>query len=225
VRIRLKGIVTLNDSNYVTWSLQARLYLQSKELYTIAITADTPAPANANYDQWLTANAKAHSLLTRTIDATHMSLYGTKDNAKLVWDALKDRYGTPNEVEKLLIMKKLTSVSMSASQSIASYLTHVKNLVEECRIAGRMVADRELVFHTLNGINRPEFQQLVNILRCDDAITFSKLERILTQNEARAQPAAELFTWGHQAQTSNTPRQSKRKTKQAENRATTCGDV
>jgi transposase InsO family protein len=97
---------------------------------------------------------------------------------------------------------------MSSNQSIRAYLTLVKTIVEECRLAGRDVTDAELVFHTLNGIRRQEFKHMVNVLRCDDAVNFAKIERILTQQEAREQPIMEPFTWGHQAQTPGPSRQT-----------------
>src|SRR5207253_1973913 len=142
-----KGITILSDgATYNLWAHNIRIYLTSKGVYKKAIVQDAPA-ADATADvkaAWETADAKAHSILCRTMTQQLNALYANKNSAKSLWDALKDRYAKEDVKQQLLAFDDLSRVTLKTGQTLSSYCTECQSLYERCITLGRAITDAEL---------------------------------------------------------------------------------
>jgi 2-phosphoglycerate kinase len=68
-----------------------------------------------------------------------------KLTAKEMWDALTNLYKNKNENRKMALRNKLHSTTMSKGESVASYLTGLRQVKDELAVVGEIIPDSKLV--------------------------------------------------------------------------------
>ena len=61
-------------------------------------------------------------------------------------------YQTSNENRKMVLREKLKSINMVKDEEMATYLTHITQVIYELVAVGERAEDRELVRQALNGV-------------------------------------------------------------------------
>jgi hypothetical protein len=77
-----------------------------------------------------------------------------KLTAKEMWDALINLYKNKNENRKMALRDKIHITRMAKGESVASYLTRLRQVKDELAVVGEIIPDSELVRIALNGFTK-----------------------------------------------------------------------
>jgi 2-phosphoglycerate kinase len=77
-----------------------------------------------------------------------------KNKSKEMWHALKKLYENKDKIRKMALRDKLLSTRMDKGESVASYLTWMRQVKDELRVVGEIVTDSEFVHIALKGFTK-----------------------------------------------------------------------
>ena len=105
--------------------------------------------------------------------------------SKETWEVLKDLYETTNSNRILFLEINLLSMKMETNETITTYVSRIKDLVDQLSAIGDKVSDTDMVTIALKGLIK-DYQYFVSSLggRAKPP-TFVELTGILLQEEER----------------------------------------
>ena len=75
-----------------------------------------------------------------------------KRTTKRMFDILKELFENSNVNRALALKQQLSNIKMTRTDSVASYFIKITELKDQLGTIGEVVADREIVMMTLNGL-------------------------------------------------------------------------
>ena len=180
----------LDRDNYKDWSFNMRKSLQARGLWDhVDGTSTRPrdAPENANsaekayseaaQREWDIRNTKVTGYIREAVTAGCLRVVRDLDyiNPKLIWDTLKEHYGTLNEEAKNRLISKFYSAQKQKDQSIADYVNHlqrIQNSINEANLAAgvQFITHQTLCSRLLESVGE-EFEPVTRNMRGDKTIT------------------------------------------------------
>ncbi|GFU99805.1 RBR-type E3 ubiquitin transferase [Trichonephila clavipes] len=123
-------IPDLNGTNYFIWELKMKAALSLKRLAPL-ILEDKPE------------------------DLTHEQAlqFAAEDNAKVLWDKIRATYMGEGEDRKIDAGNELKNIRMKNGETVADYIARARGISTKCHSLGLDVSPRELVYHTVRGLN------------------------------------------------------------------------
>ena len=87
---------TLNEDNYLDWSVKLKTYLMAQDLWEIVeSTSEPPAPENeAAFKAWNQTNAMALHVIQMTCEPDTFSNIREISSARVAWHTLAEKYKT-----------------------------------------------------------------------------------------------------------------------------------
>ncbi|KAH7565179.1 hypothetical protein JRO89_XS09G0155200 [Xanthoceras sorbifolium] len=79
------------------------------------------------------------------------------------WNRLTKYYANSSSSRSMRLIEQLISISRG-TQPVANYLATVRSLADQLAMIGELVPNRNLVMHTLNGLDS-EFKELSTVVR------------------------------------------------------------
>jgi len=118
----------LDESNYHSWSRSMKRVLLSKNKYKF-VNGDISKPTrdDENYEAWERCNVMVVSWITRTLTTqiTQSTVY--IDNAKELWEDLKERFSKSNHFCASDLLQEINYVKQG-ERNITDYFTNSKIL-------------------------------------------------------------------------------------------------
>ena len=143
----------LDVDNYATWRTRMKFLLISKGLWS-AVTDDD---ANVDNDQ------KALALIGLYVKEHHLPLMERCDTAKQAWQQLEAVYQAKSNARKLQLRKELSQLKMGPGEPLTKYVGRARDIQDQLRAAGHMVADQEVAWAVLAGLPA-HFDTVVTVL-------------------------------------------------------------
>ncbi|KMT14071.1 hypothetical protein BVRB_4g078970 [Beta vulgaris subsp. vulgaris] len=120
--------VLLTVDNYEEWSRSIRNNLRSKsKLGFVDGTISKPAATSPDYRQWGIVNSTLVAWIFNTIDSSIRSTIIIPDDAKILWDDLRDRYSLGNG-PRILEIKNAIADCKQRGRSVAIYYGELNKL-------------------------------------------------------------------------------------------------
>ncbi|KAH0725709.1 hypothetical protein KY284_001574 [Solanum tuberosum] len=152
---------------------------QESQLLSINASAQAPIKLTpSNYQDQLIRSALVASLSSEVVP-----LVLSADTSFDVWTTLHNTYARPSRA-RLLGLKESLSQATKGTQSMSSYLQHIKQLVTTLNSAGATLTMDDITLHVIHGLS-PKYRGICDSLRTRDSpITFDELHEKLCDYEA-----------------------------------------
>ncbi|KAH0638936.1 hypothetical protein KY285_035522 [Solanum tuberosum] len=123
------------------------------------------------------------SALVASLSSEVVPLVLSADTSFDVWTTLHNTYARPSRA-RLLGLNESLSQATKGTQSMSSYLQHIKQLVTTLNSAGATLTMDDITLHVIHGLS-PEYRGICDSLRTRDSpITFDELHEKLCDYEA-----------------------------------------
>jgi len=121
----------LDKSNYHSWSWSMKRALLSKNKYKF-VNGDIAKPTrdDENYEAWERCNVMVVSWITRTLTTQIAQNTVYINNAKELWEDLKERFSKSNHFRAYDLLQEINSVKQG-ERTITDYFINSKILCEE----------------------------------------------------------------------------------------------
>jgi hypothetical protein len=170
-------IPQLGGDNWSVWKAKFCALLEYKGLYVAIEKPETVEGRKAS------GQAKALMIL-HTQDAYVKLIVGERTAAQ-AWKKLEDNFEKKSNARVIQLRKKLTGMKLGGGQSIAEYLSEIRELKVDLEAAGQTVTDTELVVFALNGLPK-EYATLVEFLELGDSdLSLDEIQPKLMQREQK----------------------------------------
>ncbi|KAH0780739.1 hypothetical protein KY290_000337 [Solanum tuberosum] len=132
---------------------------------------------------WNRQDQLIRSALVASLSSEVVPLVLSADTSFDVWTTLHNTYARPSRA-RLLGLKESLSQATKGTQSMSSYLQHIKQLVTTLNSAGATLTMDDITLHVIHGLS-PEYRGICDSLRTRDSpITFDELHEKLCDYEA-----------------------------------------
>ena len=99
--------VLLNEFNYLPWSQAVSLALGGRsKLGYINGNIEPPALTSLTYDAWLCNDQLVMSWVLNSMEPKLSELFSYSDSSHLLWEAIKEMYGSQNNAARVFQLKK-----------------------------------------------------------------------------------------------------------------------
>ena len=170
-------IPQLGGDNWSVWKAKFWALLEYKGLNVAIEQPDSVEGKKAS------GQAKALMIL-HTQDAYVKLIVGERTAAK-AWKKLEENFEKKSNARVIQLRKKLASMKLTGGQSIAEYLSEIREVKVDLEAAGQSVTDTELVVFALNGLPS-EYATLVEFLEMgESALTLDDIQPKLMQREQK----------------------------------------
>jgi hypothetical protein len=143
---RLEGI-----SNYLQWKVRIAVVLRENKLWVFLSTTMTMSSSNPiALDLHEVIEARAQRIILDGVKHHLIPHLAEKLTAKEMWDALINLY----ENRKMALRDKLHSTRMAKGESVASYLTELRQVKDELAAVGEIIPDLKLVRIPIKGFTK-----------------------------------------------------------------------
>nr|CAD1822688.1 unnamed protein product [Ananas comosus var. bracteatus] len=188
---------SLTGSNYSTWARAMKNALQAKnKLGFVDGTLKKPDTSAPEASHWTICNSMVIAWIFNSLDKSLQGSVAYAEDAKAMWDDLKDRFSQGN-APRVFPLKIELSLLRQEGLSVASYYTKLKTLWDElddysgtpactCAAARDYVKKKETekLYQFLMGLNAETFGTVRSqILNSDPLPTLSKAYSMVTQEE------------------------------------------
>jgi hypothetical protein len=147
---RLEGI-----SNYLQWKVRIATVLRENKLWAfVSTTVTVPSLDPIALDLHEVKEARAQRIILDGVKDHPIPHLAEKLTAKEMWDALINLYENKNENMKMALRDKLHNTRMAKGESVASYLTRLRQVKDELAAVGEIIPDSELVRIALKGFTK-----------------------------------------------------------------------
>ena len=173
-------IEKLTDKNYLVWSTQMQLVLESKGLWKFVDgTASGRAATDANKDYRERRQCLAEIILN--IDTKFVSSVMSKKEPKDVWDTLKAMHKSKSAANQFTLRRRILNLRMGEDQSVRSYVNKIYEIENELALTGYELSADDKKFALLEGLH--EGYSVVRIILQND--TELAFEDMVSRLEAR----------------------------------------
>nr|GEX20779.1 hybrid signal transduction histidine kinase M [Tanacetum cinerariifolium] len=102
-------------------------------------------------------------ILSSLCDSLQEQVVTTPDNAKVLWDLLKDLFHDNKDNRAINLNNELRSIKIG-TMTVSEYYTKIQSMSDCLKNLGCDVSDKNLVMYTVNGLDS-RFVTLVDIIR------------------------------------------------------------
>lgn len=139
-------------SNFNPWKSRVLISLEEND-HLLFVEDVLPEPEDATEKaQWKKNDVKARKILIDSVKDHLVPHISKLKTAKAMFDALRKLFENSNTNRALALRQQLNHVKITRADSIASYFMEVSKLRDQLGAIGEIVADREFVMITLNGL-------------------------------------------------------------------------
>ncbi|GFW03491.1 RBR-type E3 ubiquitin transferase [Trichonephila clavipes] len=124
-------IPDLNGTNYFIWELKMKAALSLKRLDSLIINKK---PGDLSLDE-------------------QALQFTAEDNAKVLWDKIRATFIGQGEDRKINAGNELKNIAMKNGEPVGDYIARAWGISTKCHSLGLDVSPRELVYHTVRGLN------------------------------------------------------------------------
>ena len=167
-------MLTPNGSNYLSWSLDAEILLNGKNL----LKTIKPKSGESSSE---TENAQALHFLRHHLSTTLKNEYMTERNPKVLWDSLHERF---EKIESVLLPKverKWQNLRFQDYKTVEEYNTALYGIVTRMKLCGRTLEDKDLINKTLSTFH-PKLTYVSRPYKKDNYKTYVALSNALQQD-------------------------------------------
>ncbi|KAG5600798.1 hypothetical protein H5410_032168 [Solanum commersonii] len=173
--------IKLTPSNYQVWYTQWRSLLIGYGFTSYVV--NSPMRQQLTSEFWNRQDQLIRSALVASLSSEVVPLVLSVDTSFDVWTTLHNTYARPSRA-RLLGLKESLSQATKGTQSMSSYLQHIKQLVTTLNSAGATLTMDDITLHVIHGLS-PEYRGICDSLRTRDSpITFDELHEKLCDYEA-----------------------------------------
>ena len=204
------GIVPLNDGNYATWKIQAKMNLMKEDLFSIA-TGDETEPDGAEANGGAAAVAKFRkrrdkclALLVLSVDYKLLYLLGDPTDPVVVWNKLQSTFQRKTWANKLRLRRKLYGMKLENSQDLQAHLKSFIEVFDELSVIGDALEDEDKVINLLASLP-DNYSTLVTALEASDTVPAweTVTERLLHEEQKMRTKQEGTSSWWLQATLQN----------------------
>ncbi|GFU63371.1 retrovirus-related Pol polyprotein from transposon TNT 1-94 [Trichonephila clavipes] len=176
-------IPDLNGTNYFIWELKMKAALSLKRLAPL-ILEDKPEDLTRKDEMdWITKNSDAIAYIKLSLADEQALQFAAEDNAKVLWDKIRATYMGEGEDRKIDAGNELKNIRMKNGETVADYIARARGISTKCHSLGLDVSPRELVYHTVRGLNG-KFSKVRDILKTQRGKSMDEILQILREEEA-----------------------------------------
>jgi len=173
-------IEKLTDKNYLVWSTQIQLVLESKGLWKyVDGTVLSSAGTDAEKEHRERRQCLAEMILN--IDTKFVASVMTKREPKDVWDTLKAMHKSKSAANQLTLRRRVLHFRMERDQSVRSYVNSIYEIENELALTGYELSDEDKKFALLEGLH-DGYNIMRTILQHETELSF---EDMVSRLEAR----------------------------------------
>ncbi|GFV42658.1 retrovirus-related Pol polyprotein from transposon TNT 1-94 [Trichonephila clavipes] len=173
----------LNGTNYFIWELKMKAALSLKRLAPL-ILEDKPEDLTRKDEMdWITKNSDAIAYIKLSLADEQALQFAAEDNAKVLWDKIRATYMGEGEDRKIDAGNELKNIRMKNGETVADYIARARGISTKCHSLGLDVSPRELVYHTVRGLNG-KFSKVRDILKTQRGKSMDEILQILREEEA-----------------------------------------
>ncbi|GKV48803.1 hypothetical protein SLEP1_g55595 [Rubroshorea leprosula] len=179
---------TLTHQNFMLWKELMIPVLRSKGVYGYVDGFDPcPSPMDSTFEQWHQIDCQVLSWIQSTIASEVLQMIiqpGRSLTTKQAWDAIQESHQDQLVAQSMLYRQEFMALKKEPEQSTISSLQRTKTTSDRLFGIGESVSDRDLVLHTLAGLDSaytvskrtipqrvpfPSFNQLRSLLLIEEA--------------------------------------------------------
>ncbi|GFV17824.1 retrovirus-related Pol polyprotein from transposon TNT 1-94 [Trichonephila clavipes] len=132
---------------------------------------------------WITKNSDAIAYIKLSLADEQALQFAAEDNAKVLWDKIRATYMGEGEDRKIDAGNELKNIRMKNGETVADYIARARGISTKCHSLGLDVSPRELVYHTVRGLNG-KFSKVRDILKTQRGKSMDEILQILREEEA-----------------------------------------
>ncbi|GFX31328.1 retrovirus-related Pol polyprotein from transposon TNT 1-94 [Trichonephila clavipes] len=120
----------------------------------------------------------------KTEDLTHEQAlqFAAEDNVKVLWDKIRATFIGRGEDRKIDAGNEHKNIAMKNSEPVGDYIARARGISTKCHSLGLDVSPRELVYHTVRGLNE-KFSKVRDILKTQRGKSMKEVLQILREEE------------------------------------------
>jgi len=170
-------IPQLGGDNWSVWKAKFCALLEYKGLY---VAIEQPESVEGRK-----ASGQAKALMILHTQDAYVKLIVGERTAAQAWKKLEDNFEKKSNARVIQLRKKLTSMKLVGGQSIAEYLSEIREVKVDLEAAGQTVTETELVVFALNGLPS-EYATLVEFLELGESeLSLDEIQPKLMQREQK----------------------------------------
>ncbi|GFT64794.1 retrovirus-related Pol polyprotein from transposon TNT 1-94 [Trichonephila clavipes] len=132
---------------------------------------------------WIAKNSDAIAYIKLSLADEQALQFAAEDNAKVLWDKFRATYIGEGEDRKIDAGNELKNIRMKNGETVADYIARARGISTKCHSLGLDVSPRELVYHTVRGLNG-KFSKVRDILKTQRGKSMDEILQILREEEA-----------------------------------------
>ncbi|GFW96288.1 retrovirus-related Pol polyprotein from transposon TNT 1-94 [Trichonephila clavipes] len=176
-------IPDLNGTNYFIWELKMKAALSLKRLDPLILEEKPEDLTRKDEMDWITKNSDAIAYIKLSLADEQALQFAAEDNAKVLWDKIRATYMGEGEDRKIDAGNELKNIRMKNGETVADYIARARGISTKCHSLGLGVSPRELVYHTVRGLNG-KFSKMRDILKTQRGKSMDEILQILREEEA-----------------------------------------
>ncbi|GFT94414.1 retrovirus-related Pol polyprotein from transposon TNT 1-94 [Trichonephila clavipes] len=176
-------ITDLNGTNYFIWELKMKAALSLKRLDSLILNEKPEDLTRKDEMDWITKNSDAIAYIKLSLADEQALQFVAEDNAKVLWNKIRATYIGEGEDRKIDAGNELKNIRMKNGETVAGYIVRARGISTKCHSLGLDVSPRELVYHTVRGLNG-KFFQVRDILKTQRGKSMDEILQILREEEA-----------------------------------------
>ncbi|GFW98417.1 retrovirus-related Pol polyprotein from transposon TNT 1-94 [Trichonephila clavipes] len=176
-------IPDLNGTNYFIWELKMKAALSLKRLVPLILEEKPEDLTRKDEMDWITKNSDAIAYIKLSLADEQALQFAAEDNAKVLWDKIRATYMGEGEDRKIDAGNELKNIRMKNGETVADYIARARGISTKCHSLGLDVSPRELVYHTVRGLNG-KFSKVRDILKTQRGKSMDEILQILREEEA-----------------------------------------
>ncbi|GFX15248.1 retrovirus-related Pol polyprotein from transposon TNT 1-94 [Trichonephila clavipes] len=176
-------IPDLNGTNYFISELKMKAVLRLKRLDSLILNEKPEDLTRKDEMDWITKNSDAIAYIKLSLADEQALQFATEDNAKVLWDKIRATYIGEGEDRKIDAGNELKNIRMKNGETVADYIARARGISTKCHSLGLDVSPRELVYHTVRGLNG-KFSKVHDILKTQRGKSMDEILQILMEKEA-----------------------------------------
>ncbi|GFX33253.1 retrovirus-related Pol polyprotein from transposon TNT 1-94 [Trichonephila clavipes] len=176
-------IPDLNGTNYFICELKMKAALSLKRLVPLILEEKPEDLTRKDEMDWIAKNSDAIAYIKLSLADEQALQFAAEDNAKVLWDKIRATYMGEGEDRKIDAGNELKNIRMKNGETVADYIARARGISTKCHSLGLDVSPRELVYHTVRGLNG-KFSKVRDILKTQRGKSMDEILQILREEEA-----------------------------------------
>ncbi|GFV84623.1 retrovirus-related Pol polyprotein from transposon TNT 1-94 [Trichonephila clavipes] len=130
--------------------------------------------------EWLAKNSDAIAYIKLSLADEQALQFTAEDNAKVLWDKIRATFLDQGEERKIDAGNELKHIRMKNGETVGDYIARAWGISIKCHSLGLDVSPRELVYHTVRGLNE-KFSKVRHILKTERGKSMDEVLQILRE--------------------------------------------